>query len=107
MSEQSEITVQINEARIAIDAALALADLVAQHEIVQSQSFNQLVIFLNDAAEAISRVGDGAPVKREASLQRWPTELAERLGWSPMTAEIASERSESWLTISVRRWPKA
>ena len=67
MSEQSQFTVHIEETRIAIDAALAIADLVAQHEIVQSQSFNQLVILLHDAAEAISRIGGGA--EREVILR--------------------------------------
>ena len=69
MLEQSQFTVHIEETRIAIDAALALADLVAQHEIVQSQSFNQLVIFLHDAVEAIGRIGDGDTREREATLR--------------------------------------
>ena len=70
MSEQSQFTDHIEETRIAIDGALALADLVARHEIVQSQSFHQLVEFLHDAAEAIRRIGDqGDTVRREAALQ--------------------------------------
>ena len=69
MSEQSQFTVHIEQTRIAIDGALAHADLVARHEIVQSQSFHQLVVFLHDAAEAIRRIGDqGDIVKREAAL---------------------------------------
>ena len=44
-----------NEARIAVEAALAVAEIVAQHEIVQSQSFNQLVIYLHDAVKALAR----------------------------------------------------
>ena len=43
-----------NEARIAIEAALAVAEIVAQTEIVQSQSFNQLVVYLHDAVEALA-----------------------------------------------------
>ncbi len=69
MSE-SQYTAHIEEARTAIDGALAHADLVARHEIVHSQSFHQLVEFLHDAAEAIRRIGDqGDIVKREAALQ--------------------------------------
>ena len=43
-----------NEARIAVEAALAVAEIVAQTEIVQSQSFNQLVVNLHDAVEALA-----------------------------------------------------
>ena len=44
-----------DEARIAVEAALVVAEIVAQTEIVQSQSFNQLVIYLHDAVEALAR----------------------------------------------------
>ena len=53
-----EMLLDAEETRTAIDGALALADLVARHEIVHSQSFHQLVVFLHDAAEAMRRIGD-------------------------------------------------
>jgi Mg2+/Co2+ transporter CorC len=44
-----------NEARIAVEAALAVAEIVAQNEVVESQSFNQLVVYLHDAVEALAK----------------------------------------------------
>ncbi len=69
MSKHRQIDDHIEQARDAVDAALTLADIVARHGIVHSQSFNQLVIFLNDAAEAITRFGEGDAVERETAFQ--------------------------------------
>ena len=57
----------VEEARIAVESALVLADLVAQHEIVQSQNFDQLVIFLHDAVEVLAKMqrpSEAVPVMR-------------------------------------------
>ena len=45
----------IAEARITVEAAIAVADLVSQTDIVQSTSFNQLVVYLHDAVEALAK----------------------------------------------------
>jgi hypothetical protein len=45
----------IVEARIAVEAAIAVADLVSQTDIVQSTSFHQLVTYLHDAVEALTK----------------------------------------------------
>ena len=53
----------IAEARIAVESAIAVADLVNQTDIVQSTSFNQLVVYLHDAVEALAKA-EGEPATR-------------------------------------------
>jgi uncharacterized protein YtpQ (UPF0354 family) len=65
----------MSEARIAVESAIALAEIVAQTEIVQSQAFNQLVVYLHDAVEALTAN------EREASEPRhtiFPTQEAAK-----------------------------
>ena len=62
-----------NEARIAVEAAIAVAEIVAQTEIVQSQSFNQLVIYLHDAVEALAKA-ESEPAKSRHTI--FPTQEA-------------------------------
>ena len=59
-----EASAHIQEARIAVESAIALADLVAQNDIVECQSFNQLVVFLHDAVEALAKA-EGGPEPAE------------------------------------------
>ena len=50
----------IQEARIAVESAIVLAEIVAQTEITQSQSFDQMVTFMHDAVEALTKA-ESAP----------------------------------------------
>lgn len=63
----------IAEARIAIEAAIAVAEIVAQHDVVESQSFNQLVVYLHDAVEALAKSG-GEPAAPQHTI--FPTHEA-------------------------------
>jgi hypothetical protein len=63
----------LSEARIAVESAIAVAEIVAQHEVVESLSFNQLVIYLHDAVEALARV-ESAPPKPQHTI--FPTQEA-------------------------------
>jgi hypothetical protein len=49
----------VEEARIAVESAIAVADLIANNSIVDA-SFDQLVIFLRDAVEALAKA-ESAP----------------------------------------------
>jgi hypothetical protein len=59
MVPTSDSSTHLQEARIAVESAIAVAGVVAQNEIVECQSFNQMVVFLHDAAEAIARLRAG------------------------------------------------
>ena len=61
------------EARIAVDAALAVAEIVSQTEIVQSTSFNQLITYLHDAVEALAKA-EGSPQASRHTI--FPTQEA-------------------------------
>jgi hypothetical protein len=50
-----DFSAHVKEARIAIEAAIAVADLVAHTEITQSSSFNQMVVYMHDAVEALAK----------------------------------------------------
>ena len=63
----------VNEARIAVEAAIAVAGLVSQTDIVQSQSFNQLVVYLHDAVEALAKA-EGEPAAPRHTI--FPTQEA-------------------------------
>ena len=63
----------VAEARIAIEAAIVLADLVAHNDIVECQSFNQLVVYLHDAVEALAE-GEGEPASPKHTI--FPTQEA-------------------------------
>jgi hypothetical protein len=57
----------VQEARIAVESAIALAEIVAQNDIVECSSFNQLVVFLHDAVEALAKA-EGLPEPTEHTL---------------------------------------
>jgi hypothetical protein len=46
-----DFSAHLQEARIAVEAAIATADIVAQNDIVECQSFNQLLVHLHDGSE--------------------------------------------------------
>lgn len=54
MQENPEFRALIEETQISVEAALALTDIISQHEIVQSTSFNQLIVFLSGAADLLA-----------------------------------------------------
>ena len=56
-----------NEARIAVEAALAVAEIVSQTDIVQSTSFNQLITYLHDAVEALAKT-EGEPTASKHTI---------------------------------------
>lgn len=84
----------LQEARIAIEAAIATADIVAQNDIVECQSFNQLVIYLHDAVEALSKA-EGEPAKPQHTI--FPTQEAanDHLAAIEPSADIAYRLSRS------------
>lgn len=71
MGPAPEVSTYVEEARIAVESAIAVAEVVAQHEIVESQSFNTLVVFLHDAVEALAKA-ESAPAEA-ASHTIFPT----------------------------------
>jgi hypothetical protein len=50
----TNVRMLFEEIAISVDAALASAETVAQTDIVESQAFNALVNYLNDAAGALA-----------------------------------------------------
>lgn len=63
----------VAEARIAVESAIAVADLVSQTYIVQSTSFNQLLVYLHDAVEALAKA-EGEPAAQRHTI--FPTQEA-------------------------------
>ena len=49
----------IADAVISIEIAIALAEVIAQNDIVECQRFNQLMIYLYDAAEVLDQLRPG------------------------------------------------
>lgn len=56
MRDTPEFRAYFSELQISIDAALASIDLIFEHEIVQSQSFNQMVVYLHSAADTVDKM---------------------------------------------------
>ncbi len=84
----------VSEARIAIEAALAVAGIVAQNDIVECQSFNQLVIYLHDAVEALARAEDAPPEARHTIFSTQEAANDHLAGIEP-SADIAYRLSRS------------
>jgi hypothetical protein len=55
MVPASEFSAHIKQARLAVDSALALAEVVARNDIVECASFNQMVAHLHDAIELLAK----------------------------------------------------
>lgn len=80
---------RVKEAAIAIESALVAAELLADHGIVESGSYDQLVDFMQEAATAVDLIDAGllpAPVtifpsraSAEAFLERHPLPDADHL----------------------------
>jgi hypothetical protein len=73
MVPTSDSSAHLQEARIAVESAIAVAAVVAQNEIVECQSFNQMVVFLHDAIEALAKA-EGEPLKPQHTI--FPTQEA-------------------------------
>ncbi|WP_088360655.1 MULTISPECIES: hypothetical protein [Rhodomicrobium] len=69
----NDFSADLQEARIAIEAAIATAGIVAQTDLIECESFNQLVIYLHDAVEALSKA-ESAPAKPQHTI--FPTQEA-------------------------------
>jgi hypothetical protein len=63
----------VAEARIAVESAIAVAEIVAHHEVVESLSFRQLVVYLHDAVEALAKA-EGEPPEPQHTI--FPTQEA-------------------------------
>jgi hypothetical protein len=84
----------MSEARIAIESAIAVAEIVSQTEIVQSTSFNQLIAYLHDAVEALAKA-EGEPAASKHTI--FPTQEAanEHLAGIEPAADVAYRLSRS------------
>jgi hypothetical protein len=56
MQDTPEFRAYFRELQISIDAALAIIDLVSQHDIVGKQDFQHVTAFIDSAAEAIDKM---------------------------------------------------
>ena len=56
MPSAPDVRTLFEETCIAVESALALAGIVAQHAIVESSTFNQMVVLMNDAADALATI---------------------------------------------------
>lgn len=84
----------VAEARIAVEAALAVAEIVAHDEAVQSKSFNQLVVYLHDAVEALAKT-DGEPTAPKHTI--FPTQEAanDHIATLTLATDVAYRLSRS------------
>jgi hypothetical protein len=55
MVPATEFSAHIKQARIAVESALALAEVVAQNDIVECASFHQMVAYLHDAIGSLAK----------------------------------------------------
>ena len=89
-----DFSAHLQEARIAVEAAIATADIVAQNDIVECQSFNQLLVYLHDAVEALAKV-EGEPARPQHTI--FPTQEAanDHLASIEPSANVAYRLSRS------------
>lgn len=70
MSKHVQFTGHVDEAVISIESALAAAEIVAQCDIVESQAFNQMVLFMLQTAEALANIQSTRIIARSLSSVR-------------------------------------
>jgi uncharacterized protein YtpQ (UPF0354 family) len=58
-----DFKLSIQEAHVAVESAIAAAEIVAQCEITESQAFNQMMIFLMDASTTLGKVLEAQAVE--------------------------------------------
>jgi hypothetical protein len=94
MVPTSDSWAHLQEARIAVESAIAVAAVVAQNEIVECQSFNQMVVFLHDAVEALAKA-EGEPLEPQHTI--FPTQEAanDYLANVEASADVAYRLSRS------------
>lgn len=56
MQDTPEFRACLCEVRVYVESAIALIDMVSQHEIVQSNGFNQMAIFLYSEADTLDKM---------------------------------------------------
>jgi hypothetical protein len=84
----------IEEVRISGEAAIAVADLVRQTDIVQSTSFNQLVLYLYDAMESLDKA-EGKPVVPQHTIFPSTEAADEHLAGIESSKDVAYRLSRS------------
>lgn len=56
MMDMSDVRLLVSETAISLEAALATAEQIARHGIVESSSFDNLMTLLEDAASAVDQI---------------------------------------------------
>jgi hypothetical protein len=75
-ASMAEIRLGLREAEIAVESALASAERLSQHAIVQSLSFDILVEHLTEAQAALGRAKAAAEAE-EAHVLQFPSQRAD------------------------------
>jgi hypothetical protein len=63
----------VHEAQIAVDSAVAAAEGLASHGIIESMNFDRLVSFLLEAQEAIGKLQEALTVEVEGGRRGEPS----------------------------------
>jgi hypothetical protein len=89
-----DFSAHLQEARIAVEAAIATADIVAQNDIVECQSFNQLLVYLHDAVEALAKV-ESEPATQQHTIFQTQGAANDYLASIAPNANVAYRLSRS------------